>query len=568
MRVFNGCTVVTQLLLQSIVVTIFLLQCLLQQYSHPTDAALAFFRTSQCCPGNYRRNILYHYHRHPSPPPIRSLYHTTVMTMTMTMTRTAAAAAVANGVIHAAMTMGTDEFYNDDGDVHNDRSHRPTATTNHSLLILGMGRLGVHVAHYAKSNSTTNGGTVCTRICGTVRNRSTVTQTPPLLLLDPDDDDNHNNSNNSIDTTTTTIISWDDVERILYEARRCTHLFITIPPNGNRTIQEQLNRRYDQLLQDIFISNSNSTSSNNPQCTWIGIVSTTGVYGNHHGRWVTEESGTVVLNDDDDDDDGIQPSTSSNNADNNWSSLSSSQRYVIDERMWQRRIENAMATIRNGPCCTNHPTHSNVTLCIFRCAGIYSTDQSALHTIYKNGYKNDTITTTTSTATLSSIPIKNRTDITNRIHVNDIAAAVVAAIPQPQQQQINHTSTATSTTPTNTVCIYNLADDLPESRAVVMQYAYQLFQQHHIHVPSTTQSRPPIHSNTTTSIAAAIPNNNNTMSFHSNIKDTNRSERRRTDQKRIDNTKMKRELLPNGLQFPTYIDGLKDILDYRNNPWW
>ena len=46
-----------------------------------------------------------------------------------------------------------------------------------------------------------------------------------------------------------------------------------------------------------------------------------------------------------------------------------------------------------------------------------------------------------------------------------------------------------------------------------------------------------------------------------------RDRRRRMDQKRINNTKMKLELIPR-LKYPTYKEGLTDILQNRNNPWW
>lgn len=54
-----------------------------------------------------------------------------------------------------------------------------------------------------------------------------------------------------------------------------THVLVTIPPNeaGDDTVLSHLG----SLLQQTAP-------------TWVGVLSTTGVYGDHHGRWVREDS--------------------------------------------------------------------------------------------------------------------------------------------------------------------------------------------------------------------------------------------------------------------------------------
>jgi len=54
-----------------------------------------------------------------------------------------------------------------------------------------------------------------------------------------------------------------------------THILISIPPNQNG---------------DIVIPKQFQDFESLPNLKWLGYLSTTGVYGNHHGEWVTEVS--------------------------------------------------------------------------------------------------------------------------------------------------------------------------------------------------------------------------------------------------------------------------------------
>jgi hypothetical protein len=193
-----------------------------------------------------------------------------------------------------------------------------------------------------------------------------------------------------------------------------------------------------------------------------------------------------------------------------------------------------------------------------------------------------TARTSISSNTLSDTPsnshrrgndtIQQYDDITNRIHVDDLAAAIFAAMTQQHVSITNDNTTrptATTiatedTTTTTTIKVYNIADDLPESRTVVMQYATQLLLSLRSNTTNDTDnnnnnlsSRPNPTAMRQSSIATTTQSGNSTT----------RDQRRRTDQKRINNTKMKQELLPQ-LKFPTYKEGLEHILNDRNNPWW
>ena len=121
--------------------------------------------------------------------------------------------------------------------------------------------------------------------------------------------------------------------------------------------------------------------------SWIGIISTTGIYGDHESGWVTEDSECKCLDN----------------------------KFLQYESKW----------IKWANEC-------NITLHIFRCAGIYGDDQSALHTVYRNGYESKT--------SGDKNPIGEEKSKTNRIHVLDIAQAVVAAMRIHSSQRNNNLS--------------------------------------------------------------------------------------------------------------------------------
>jgi nucleoside-diphosphate-sugar epimerase len=127
---------------------------------------------------------------------------------------------------------------------------------------------------------------------------------------------------------------------------------------------------------------------------WLGYFSTTAVYGETEGRWVDEET---PLN--------PQHQRALNR--------------VLAERQWLG---------------TELPAH------IFRLSGIYGPGRSAIDRAQKN-----------------AMVITKPSHVFNRIHVADIARAVITSILNPTPQEI-----------------YNLSDDLPAGGDKVLQYAYEL----------------------------------------------------------------------------------------------
>ena len=199
-----------------------------------------------------------------------------------------------------------------------------------------------------------------------------------------------------------------------------SHLLVTIPPND----------AMDKVMESL--------RRNLPRRTWIGVVSTTGVYGNHNGAWVDEESPLLC------------------------SDPSSAFRFCCYEQKW---VELAK--------------ENNWTLAIFRCAGLYGPNRSALHTMWRRGY---------------SPPSQD--GVTNRIHESDVARAIVSGMRQ------------------SSTGVFNLSDDVPEKRSVVSAYAAKLFQSIHVDLPSATTERT-----------------------------SERSRRRTSEHKLVSNKRMKQELI-------------------------
>jgi nucleoside-diphosphate-sugar epimerase len=197
---------------------------------------------------------------------------------------------------------------------------------------------------------------------------------------------------------------------------------------------------------------------NAPQLRWIGYLSTIGVYGEKNGEWVDEDTPTAAQ--------GGRKSARVE-AENAWKALADEQGLPLD---------------------------------IFRLAGIYGPGRSSLDRIRVGEAK----------------AIVKPGQVFNRIHVDDIAQTVIAAI-RRERRAATH--------------IFNVADDEPAPPQDVLAYAAEL-----LGAPKPPQ----------------IP-----------FEEAELSPMARTfyeDNKRVHNTKIKREL---GvvLHFPTYREGLKAIAE-------
>ena len=132
-------------------------------------------------------------------------------------------------------------------------------------------------------------------------------------------------------------------ERIIEEIKKATHILVSTPPQ----------------TEDSIIKNFSKYLENNYSLKWFGYLSSTGVYGNHDGKWVNERT--------------IADPTSESG---------------------KKRLE-AELKLKN----------LNIPLIIFRLSGIYSNDDNVFNRIKKNNMK--------------IVEMENQ--IFSRIHIDDIA---------------------------------------------------------------------------------------------------------------------------------------------------
>jgi nucleoside-diphosphate-sugar epimerase len=159
-----------------------------------------------------------------------------------------------------------------------------------------------------------------------------------------------------------------------------THLLVSAPPGE---------------AGDPLLAHHRADLAAAPQLSWIGYLSTIGVYGDHDGGWVDETT---------------PPNPSS----------ARSRARLAAEQAWS-----ALAAARGVP------------LALFRLAGIYGPDRNPLERLRAGQERR----------------INKPGQVFNRIHVEDIAAAVEAAI----QRHIGG--------------VFNLADDEPAPPQEVIAHA-------------------------------------------------------------------------------------------------
>jgi len=150
---------------------------------------------------------------------------------------------------------------------------------------------------------------------------------------------------------------------------------------------------------------------------------------------------------------------------------------------------------------------------IFRCAGLYGDKFSALHSVLKSGIPKP-----------SSVD-PNDEGYTSRVHLKDVARAIIAAM---KDTGLN-----------GGIC--NLSDSLPAPRSLVMKHAGELMLNHNVTV---------------------------TGSKSEDSGTSERNSRRNKDRKRVSNEKMKAILKDEGgLLFPSYFEGLREVLSINIDQW-
>ena len=202
-----------------------------------------------------------------------------------------------------------------------------------------------------------------------------------------------------------------------------THVLVTCPPNTGS-------------IRDPLLACHEGTLRSSPRLQWVGYLSTTGIYGDHGGGWVTEATPPT------------QPPSPRAAA-----RLAAEQEWLADSGL---------------------PVH------IFRLAGIYGPGRSAIDTVLRGESKY--LESASEEAPAGSRPTPSGArhlspckDISNseksstgdkaergvqwvsRVHVGDICTALLASCRHPRPG-----------------AIYNVADDCPAPRAAVLDAAAAL----------------------------------------------------------------------------------------------
>ncbi len=220
-----------------------------------------------------------------------------------------------------------------------------------------------------------------------------------------------------------------------------THILSSVPPEDQG----------DPVLEAC----ADRLAANAGHVSWIGYLSTTGVYGDRGGAWVDETAAVAPGND-------------------------RSRRRAAAETAWLdlgRRI--------------------GVSAQVFRLAGIYGPGRSALDQVRAGTARR----------------IEKPGQVFSRIHVEDIAAVLIASMARPEAG-----------------AIYNLADDEPSSPAQVVAFAAELLG---APLPPLVPYAP----------AALSPMS---QSFF-------------TENRRVSNARIKRDLGVT-LLYPTFREGLRALL--------
>ena len=224
--------------------------------------------------------------------------------------------------------------------------------------------------------------------------------------------------------------------------RDATHVLVSVPPTERETSEHN---REDTLSIDPVLADAacvaalERSGAEENEIAWLAYLSSTGVYGDHAGKFVDETSPCA-------------PTTAKTRA------------RLDAERAWA-----AFARSGKGPKGTNR----NLPLRVFRLGGVYGPRRSLLDAAARaNGSE---------TATSSGKKKSSRFSraFVARCHVRDVVAILCASMSQADDERRKTNEAFDSGGGPNAVKVpdvrtYNAADDAPAPRAVALAFAAAL----------------------------------------------------------------------------------------------
>jgi len=363
------------------------------------------------------------------------------------------------------------------------------------------------------------------------------------------------------------VINFNNATAVEMHLRKATHVLITIPPVMDPN-------HLDSFVNPVFKANYHRFIG---RAQWIGFVSTTGVYGDHQGKWVNEKSALY----------GCTPPPTLQQSRVTRIGTQSAIKYAASslkskaaayrqvEIQWCNYFgyEQTPSKIFDGKAVVSGSREENTKyelrqiaqVCIFRCAGLYGNSFSALHTLVhkcrQRMKENPILTMMQAIEKLlaeDQVSVKDEMteSYTSRINLLDVSRAIVASMVLDglvdTEQVANSFDNEAVSVFFNKPLVYNLADNEPEKRSIVMRYALSLLSNEIRSFPNNilfSQTCPEVKQDTQID------------------KISERSQRRKSDNKRVDNSKMRQILLEpfGGLFYPSYEEGLYDILLQNRN---
>jgi nucleoside-diphosphate-sugar epimerase len=302
--------------------------------------------------------------------------------------------------------------------------------------------------------------------------------------------------------------------------RDATHVLVSVPPTERETSEHN---REDTLSIDPVLADAacvaalERSGAEENEIAWLAYLSSTGVYGDHAGKFVDETSPCA-------------PTTAKTRA------------RLDAERAWA-----AFARSGKGPKGTNR----NLPLRVFRLGGVYGPRRSLLDAAAR---ANGSETSTSTSASASARPNASRSSsrfsraFVARCHVRDVVAILCASMSQADDERRKTNEAFDSGGGPNAVKVpdirtYNAADDAPAPRAVALAFAAALLKTD-VDVRNETE-----------------PTKENEPSVTKN-KNKIKNDR---GEKRVRNDRAKTELGV-AFAFPTYKEGLAAIADGDPSP--
>lgn len=299
-------------------------------------------------------------------------------------------------------------FSSENNDISiDDQKTQSTERKSQRLMVFGLGNVGTLVAKEGSFFRTENNNNIFfEQVYGTAR------------------------SGKSIEGVE--VVQFNSQHKLKCILPSCTHILVTIPPVDTNTTASVGGRprKWSYFCDPVLDHPNFSLRDLVSPGTWIGYVSSTSVYGNHDGEWVTEDSEVKCQQG------------------------SKGELYYRAEEEWRHASRECGWRLH-----------------VFRCAGLYGNGRSALHTLImrKQVEGNDETASTEKNSKKKLYP-------TSRIHEEDVCRAVLYAM--------HHSKPSFGD-----CCTWNLADNNPAPRNEVMQYGIQLLDEADIISPSAVDNR-------------------------------------------------------------------------------